>query len=301
MRETQGGIAPRGGLRRLLVGTDLSSRADRALRRAALLAAGAEAELLLVHAIDDDQPRSLVEMARREALALLHDQVAGLGELQGLGAAALIEEGDPFEALLRVAEAREADLLVLGEHRRRLLRDIFAGTTIERVMRHGRRPVLMVNGPVSGPYRHVVATTDLSEQSAQALHRAARLGLLDAPELVLLHAFEPPGMGTLALADAPAAAIAAHEADAAREAAAALGRFAAGLGLARTPGQLAVPGRPATVIRDVAADRRPDLVVLGTAGAGFLRRAVLGSVAAEVLPVLRCDALAVPPDLPDQK
>jgi nucleotide-binding universal stress UspA family protein len=171
MSDTERAMEPR-SLRRLLIGTDLSSRADRAIRRGALLAAASGAEVLVVHAVDDDQPRSLVEMECREAIALLRDQLAGLAELQGLRATPLMEEGDPFEAVLRAAEARDADLVVLGEHRRRPLRDIFAGTTVERVMRHGHRPVLMVNQPPAGPYRHVLAATDLSEHSARALRAA---------------------------------------------------------------------------------------------------------------------------------
>lgn len=205
-------------LQRLLIGTDLSSRADRALRRGALIAAAGAAEILLVHAVDDDQPRSLVETQRREAIALLRDQVAGLAELRGLPITPLIEEGDPFEAVLRLAEARDADLVVLGEHRRRALRDVFAGTTVERVMRYGNRPVLMVNQPVAGPYRQVLAATDLSEQSARAVQAAATLGFLDEATLTIVHAFEPSGLGALALADAPPAAVAAHEAESAREA-----------------------------------------------------------------------------------
>lgn len=283
-------------LRRLLVGTDLSSRADRALRRAALLAAASGAELLLVHAVDDDQPRSLVEIQRQEALALLRDQVAGLAELHGLPTTPLIEEGDPFEAVLRVADARGADLIVLGEHRRRPLRDIFAGTTVERVMRYGHRPVLMVNQPVAGPYRQVLAATDLSGHSARALQAAATLGFLDEAALTIVHAFEPPGLGALAFADAPPATVAAHEAESAREASSGLAGFVSALGLPRRPEQRVLAGRPATVIKDIVGRARPDLLVAGTAGAGFLRRAVLGSVAAEVLVAVRCDALVVPPE-----
>jgi nucleotide-binding universal stress UspA family protein len=35
---------------------------------------------------------------------------------------------------------------------------------------------------------------------------------------------------------------------------------------------------------------------MGTAGAGLLRRMVLGSVAAEAVGVVRCDALVIPPE-----
>ncbi|WP_237213483.1 universal stress protein [Falsiroseomonas oryziterrae] len=282
-------------LRRVLAATDLSSRSDRALRRAAMLAQAAGAELLVVHAIDDDQPRSLVEAERREALAVLRDQVAALPELSAGAASLLIEEGDPFEAILHVADAKEVDLIALGEHRRRALRDIFSGTTVERVMRHGHLPVLMVNQPPSGAYRHALAATDFSEHSARAIRTAIRLGLLGQARLTVLHAFEPPGMGALALADAPAATVAAHEAEAARAASSALTDFVAGLRLSTPPEQRTAMGRPATVVKEFAARLRPDLLIVGTAGAGFLRRAVMGSTAAEVLGAVPCDALAVPP------
>jgi nucleotide-binding universal stress UspA family protein len=49
------------------------------------------------------------------------------------------------------------------------------------------------------------------------------------------------------------------------------------------------------VVGEFAARLRPDLLVVGTAGAGFLRRAIMGSTAAEVLGAVHCDALAVPP------
>ncbi|MEO1138854.1 MAG: universal stress protein [Pseudomonadota bacterium] len=46
------------------------------------------------------------------------------------------------------------DLLVIGSHRRRVLRDIFAGTTAERAICSLGCPVLVVNAPPVGPYNH---------------------------------------------------------------------------------------------------------------------------------------------------
>ncbi|WP_158287824.1 universal stress protein [Falsiroseomonas bella] len=279
--------------RRVLAATDLSSRADRALRRAAMIAQAAGAELLVLNALDDDQPRRLIEAERREAAVVLREQLAAL---EGTTPVALIEEGDPFETILRVAEARSVDLVVLGEHRRRLLRDVFSGTTAERVIRYGRRPVLMVSRAPAAPYRHVIAATDLSAHSARAIRAAHRLGLTAGARLTLLHAFEPAGLGALALADAPAATVAAREAAAANEASSALAGFAATLGLPVQPERQVAMGRPGGVIKDVVARLRPDLLVIGTAGAGHLRRMVLGSVAAEVVGAVDCDVLAVPPE-----
>jgi nucleotide-binding universal stress UspA family protein len=280
---------------RLLAATDLSSRSDRALRRAGLLAAACGADLVLMHAVDDDQPRSLIEAESREALRLLRDQMTALPELHALNARPAIEEGDPFDAILRAAEAHAADLILLGEHRRRLLRDIFVGTTLERVMRHAARPVLMVNAAPAGAYRQVLAATDLSPHALHALQAAERLGLLDGAALTVMHAFEPPALGPLALADVPAAAVASHESAAAREAAAALDGFVTEALPGRDTARRVVRGQPAGAIRDMVARLHPDLLVLGTAGAGMLRRAVLGSVAAEVIGRVGCDALVVPP------
>ena len=41
----------------------------------------------------------------------------------------------------------------MGAHRKQFLRDIFVGTTIERVIRTGPYPVLMVNNEASAPTR----------------------------------------------------------------------------------------------------------------------------------------------------
>ena len=91
------GLVRRGpAIRRIVAGTDLSSRADRALRRAALVAAAAGAELLVLHAVDDDQPRHVVEAERREASPILLEQVAALGQASAHPVLPLIEEGDPF-------------------------------------------------------------------------------------------------------------------------------------------------------------------------------------------------------------
>jgi nucleotide-binding universal stress UspA family protein len=52
--------------------------------------------------------------------------------------------------------------------------------------------------------------------------------------------------------------------------------------------------RPAAAILRAVDALTPDLVVLGTRGHGRFRRALLGSVATEVLRTLQCDVLLVP-------
>lgn len=283
-------------MRRIMVATDLSSRADRAMRRAALAAAGAGAELLILFVVDDDQPATMVEAERREATALLARAAEGLPELRAVTTRLLVEAGDPFDVILRAAEEEDCDLVVLGEHRRRLLRDMLVGTTVERVIRLSRRPVLMVNALPDGPYRRVLMTTDLSEDSGRVLGTAARTGLFAGAAVTVLHAREAPGLGAMAMADLPKGTVSSHVADALREARSELLRFLAGIelpGVAR-PAAVVETRPPALAILGQVERMRPDLLVLGTAGAGGVGRMLLGSVAAEVLRQVTCDALTVP-------
>ena len=68
----------------ILAATDFSTRSHRALRRAGLLAQARGAELALVHVVDDDQPKDLVEIERREAERILAEQIGAMAELRGV-------------------------------------------------------------------------------------------------------------------------------------------------------------------------------------------------------------------------
>src|SRR3546814_12183977 len=88
----------------------------------------------------------------------------------------------------------------MGAHRKSILRGIFVGTTIERVMRTGGRPVLMVNTPPAGGYRRVVVAIDLSPASQNAMRAAKALGFLDGADVTVLPAFDPLAKSMMAYA-----------------------------------------------------------------------------------------------------
>ena len=152
-----------------LAATDFSTRSQRAVRRAGLLAQEHGAELALVHVVDDDQPQDLVALETREAERILNEQIRAVPELQQVACRPLVVSGDPFDGILRTARSAQPDLIVMGAHRKQLLLDIFVGTTIERVIRTGPYPVLMVNNEAEAPYRTALAAIDVSEPSANAI------------------------------------------------------------------------------------------------------------------------------------
>ena len=163
------------------------------------MAQARDAELALVHVVDDDQPKDLVEIETREAERILAEQIGAMSELRGAKCRPMVVAGDPFDGILRAAESIEADLIVMGAHRKQLLRDIFVGTTIERVIRTGQYPVLMVNNEAKQTYEKPTAAVDMSEPSANAI-RAASRGLIDNAGITLLHAFLPLGKDKMSVA-----------------------------------------------------------------------------------------------------
>jgi universal stress protein E len=134
----------------ILAAMDFSTRSQRALRRAGQLAQATAAELAIVHVVDDDQPQRLVGMEARESERMLTELIGAMSELRDVRCHPRVVIGDPFDAIVRTAVAQTADLIVMGAHRKQLLRDIFVGTTVERVIRTGHHPVLMKRGRQPG-------------------------------------------------------------------------------------------------------------------------------------------------------
>lgn len=282
----------------LLAATDFSTRSNRALRQAGLLAQHGKAQLHVLHVVDDDQPEELIRIEKREAERVLREQVESMPELRGVQARPMVVTGDPFDGILRAAAMVNADLIVMGAHRKQLLLDIFVGTTIERVIRKGTIPVLMVNNEAQRKYENVVAATDMSDASANALRVALSTGLV-SEEVTLLHAFAALAKGKMFIAGSDQASIDRYVASERQQAQDELAAFLVANDLNRGRWSLRVHEGGATeVISRAVSEMRPDLLVLGTHGRSRLLKALIGSVTEEALRSLNVDILAVPPVKP---
>ena len=279
----------------ILAATDFSTRSHRALRRAGLLARERKAELTLVHVLEDDHPRSMVGLERRGASKFLNDQINSLPELRGVRCRFLLATGAAFDGILKTAKISSADLIVMGSHRKQLLRDVFVGTTIERVIRIGSYPVLMVNQAVDHPYEKVLLATDMSEVSAWAIRIGEALGMGDKANLTLVHAFSALATDKMILVDASANSTNAYV-DAERlRANAELSVFIeANRFSAQKWSRHVELGAPFEVISRVVQEKMPDLLILGTHGRSRIVKFFLGSVTEEVLRALDVDILVVP-------
>jgi len=283
-------------MKRILVATDFSERSDRALRRATLLARHSGAALTIVHGLDDDRSKRIVEREHYEMENLLRDLTSTLTSVDGLKSSWRIVLGEPSQAILQAVKDERPDLLVLGPHRRQIFRDIFVGTTVERTIRGTDCPVLMANATPVGPYRHVLLSTDLSEGSRDAMAKYLSLSLAEEPRHSVLHVFDAP-MLRLAMS---------HEiADEEREAYLDDQRSIARLELQKF---IAATGLTSArvVLRHDATDpnheilaaanlARADLIVMATHSKRGLERLLLGSTTERVLRDSEIDVLAIPP------
>ena len=278
---------------KILAATDFSTRSNRALRQAGLLAQASGASLSVVHVVDDDQPQTLLEMERREANEILREQISVMPELQKAKCNPLVVTGSPFSGILHAATTMQADLIVMGTHRRTLLRDIFVGTTVERVIRTGPFPVLMVNREVQQHYDRVLVPVETSEPSIHALRMARASGLFNLTHATLLHAFVAIGKGKLRMAGADTAEYEASERQNANDG---LIGFLAANDLGSQKWSLRVEeGAPTDVITRAVDQMRTDLVIMGTHARSGLLKELIGSVTEAVLRSVNADVLAVPP------
>jgi nucleotide-binding universal stress UspA family protein len=179
--------------KRIVLGTDLSGRGDRALDRAIQLANAWEAELVIVHALEADDLHSgnqWLPSWRRppNSAALVERQIRDdIGDTCPRFRVHA-EEGGAVPVILDAIERERADLAVVGLGRRRPLGGI--GRTVDELFWRSPVSVLVVKRRPKGPYRHILVGTDFTAEAGRGFEVAAQL-FPDAA-FAVMHAFELP-------------------------------------------------------------------------------------------------------------
>lgn len=142
------GDAVAGGYRRVVVGTDYSELAWRAVARAfALVAPGGDVHVIHAwsasysdFALDGGVLAGLRDAAETAAVAERARLVA-MARPPGVTVRLDVVDGAPFQALDQMSS--DADLLVVGSHGRRGVRRLLVGSVAETTTRHARCSVLV--------------------------------------------------------------------------------------------------------------------------------------------------------------
>ena len=130
--------------RNILYATDFSSGSLRALNYALSLAEEDRAELTMMHIIENNavSDAELIEWKRRDGDRLRHLVPPDLDlpsqpEME-------VEVGDPAQEVVRLADARNADLIIMGSHPSGAVATHIPWTTLHHVLQHAHCPVLTV-------------------------------------------------------------------------------------------------------------------------------------------------------------
>lgn len=292
--------------RSLLVPLDLSAMSERTLERVGHVRLARDARVTLLHVV----PQRLAAATRRMAADDARRALAAAARVvrrshRRVQVETVVRTGNVATEIGKQVRASGADLVVMGRGGPRALRDVFLGSTAERVLRRAQRPVLVVRGVAHTPYRRPLVAVDTGWPLAPVLEVA--LGVAsDAPELTFVHAFDVPFEGLVypSLDPEKAQQYREHYKDSAHravgeqlaEAGAALER--AGHGPLPPLRPLVRHGSARQVVPRAVASKRSDLLVLGSHAYTGVSYALLGSVAGDLLRSVPCDALVVPPVAP---
>ena len=148
-------------IKKILIPIDFSDFSMHALKYGVAVARHFGAKILLLHVIsqellneiktvrgflgDTDSPEEFLARKKRDINERIEKIVKGEPD-QALFEGQLIETGIPSEEIIRVAEARKVDLIVIGTHGRSGLSHILIGSVAEKVVRRSPCPVLSVRG-----------------------------------------------------------------------------------------------------------------------------------------------------------
>lgn len=197
-----------------------------------------------------------------------------------------VRTGDPVREILGQAAASDARLIVVGRGRHGLVERVINGESVLRLLQLGDTPVLAVERTLERLPRNVVIAIDFSVFSIYAAQLALELVAHDA-SIQLVHV--APNIAD----SAPVLREFTREYREQAEKS-----FARVIERLQRPGlrfswQLLDGNAPARLVEH-ATSCEADLIVTATHGYGFLRRMVLGSVAAELIRNAPCSLLCVP-------
>lgn len=287
-------------IKSIVTATDFSDEARHAAERAAIVAREQQAQLDLLHVINDSSLNALHKLFRApadvdaklvdDARSTLNELTADIDRKTPVVTNACVKTGRVLDEVLSASES--ADLLVVGAHGLNPLRDLILGTTAERLLRMSKRPVLVTKRRPQAVYKHVLVPVDFSSYSAPALTMATQI----APNarITIIHAFRVPFEGRLWMAGAAGETIQEYCEEERQEAVRKIRGLIHGFKDDAYRISFAVErGGVSRVILAKEEELSADLIIIGKHGRSMVEEWLPGSVTRHVLAGSKCDVLVV--------
>ena len=174
-------------MKKILVPTDFSEKAENALKVAAQLAQRFDAEIYLLHLIElpadmvnpvgdtrsNDLPEALffMKMAKKKFDALLSRPY-----LKGLRVRDTVEVNKAFDGIIEASKKYDCDFIIMGSQGATGFKEMFIGSNTEKVVRTSEIPVLVVkNEHSSFEIRNFIFATNLDTTGKKTLQKVIEL------------------------------------------------------------------------------------------------------------------------------
>lgn len=276
-------LSPVGRFQTIVLATDGSEYSAAAESAAMHMSGHCDAQLLVTRVVlTNPEYEALVpdrvQQAEIEAQKQI-DAVAEKARADGLNAETVLRHGaDPYHEVVRVADERHADVIVIGRRARSDLARLMVGDSTAKVIGLASCSVLVVPRGTRMPEKRILVATDGSRLGDAAAYSAVRLAKRCGLPLTAV-SVTASGSGKDAVAEAEAALERVRKAAEKED---------VGIETLREEGR-----RPDEVIAEVAKRREADLLVIGSHGRTGLTRLLMGSVSERVIGNAKCPVLVV--------
>jgi nucleotide-binding universal stress UspA family protein len=289
-------------IKKILVPTDFSEHADKAIETAESLAKPLGAEIHLLHVLHLPVQAVTPEMAvmpvgfwqdLRAFAQKKVDAAQAAVVKQGVRCTSEIVEDIPGFAIAAAAKRTNADLIVMGSRGLTGLKHVLLGSVAERTVRTAPCPVLTTKHDGAGAFRlrTILVPMDFSPASHRALEIAKDLAKSAGPaHLILVHAYYVPIELEQFLIQQGDPVLERLSESVTKD----LEKILTGLQDAGISSEyLASRGAPERLIVELAKQKHADLIVMGTHGRRGLTHMLLGSVAERVVRTAECSVMTV--------
>ncbi|TRO64253.1 universal stress protein [Christiangramia sabulilitoris] len=170
-------------MKHILVPTDFSEQAEKALKVAAQLARKFDGDIYLLHMLE--LPLQLIDPVGGGSqnlpeaiffMKLAHQRFNRIMKepyLQGIKVHEVVEFHRAFEGIMEIGKEKNCDLIVMGSHGARGFQEMFIGSNTEKVVRHSEIPVLVIKNEIEDfVINHFVFATDANPSHKNVLRKA---------------------------------------------------------------------------------------------------------------------------------
>lgn len=189
-------------MKNILVPTDFSDQAEKALKVAAQLARKFDGEIFLLHMLE--LPLQLIDpiggggQNMPEAIffmKLAHQRFNKIMKepyLEGIKVHETVEFHRAFEGIMEIGKEKKCDLIVMGSHGSSGFQEMFIGSNTEKVVRHSEIPVLVIKNEIEDfDIGNFIFATDAKKIHSNILEKAVNFAKTMGAELHLLFVNTP--------------------------------------------------------------------------------------------------------------